>query len=150
MAMMFNCGQDWSFDMAMEDAAKAVALPLRHGVHRACESDGVALFTALKTSAKFFAEDFKARNNGRLYSKTEGYCGDAWISSGALDCVSDWYKDVYNQRPHFDSRVFAMLVGLPTGIDGIVGWCNGGDEGYLEGHARSARMYREQLQELAM
>ena len=145
MAIMINCATDWIFDLALADAKKATALPLTHGVHRHCESDGVALFTYLKTSARAFKEEFLARNNGHLYSDYEGYCGDAWLASGALHLVSDWYKDAYNQRPHFRKEVFAMLCGLPTGIDTIVAWDCQGIEGYLNQLADSARFMREEM-----
>ena len=146
MAIMINCAQDWSFDMALADAKKATALPLVRGVHRHFESLGVALFSHLKTSARAFEQEFRARNNGHLYSNFEGYCGDAWLASGALECVSDWYKDAYNQRPHFDKRVFAMLCGLPTGIDTIVAWGqHDGLEGYLNSLAHTAKYIREEM-----
>ena len=146
MAIMFNCATDWSFDLALADARKATALPMAHGVYRSVESEGEALFTYLKTSARKFAEEFKSRNDGHTYSPVEGYVGDAWINSGALDLVSDWYKDSYNQRPHFEKRVFAMLCGLSTSVDTIYSWGHrNGIEGYLESLAETAKAVREAM-----
>jgi len=122
MAIMFNCATDWTLDIAWADADSVKALPLRRGVR--CPknyTDGQKFMTWLKTSAKFFEEDFRARNNGHAHSNCEGWVGDAWLQS-ISDCLSDYYKDTYNQRPHFLKQYFAMMCGLPTSADVSIRW----------------------------
>lgn len=132
MAKMINCGIDWTSDLAYEDSKKATALPLRKGVRRACESDGVQLFQYLKTSAKFFMKDWAKKYGSKLYDNREGYAGDAWLRTLDMSWISDWYKDAYNQRPHFMYELFAMMVGLPTNADTTFTWTYHSLEEYVE------------------
>lgn len=97
--MMYNCATDWTFDLAWEDAKKAEALPLAHGVRRPNVSEGVQLFTYLKTVVKFTESD------GRPW-------GDGWEQNIDWGWVSDWYKDIYGQQPHFSDWYWRGLLGV--------------------------------------
>ena len=99
MATMFNCAVDWTFDKAFADAEKATALPMLRGVHRKCENDGVWLFTILKTAVKFAP-------------KTNTPWDDAWEELIDWGWVSDVYKEIYGQRPHFGDWYWRGLLGV--------------------------------------
>ena len=99
MAFMYNCATDWTFDIALEDAKKATALPMLRGVNRRCENDGVWLFTILKTAVKFAP-------------KTNSPWDDSWQELIDWSWVSDVYKDIYGQRPHFSDWYWRGLLGV--------------------------------------
>lgn len=103
MAIMFDCAIDWTFDLAYADAKKAKPYAMPHGVRASKnESEGVKLFRYLKTIVKF--------ENERLLN--EGYrpYDNPWRMSVDWDFVSDWYKDVYGQRPHFNMDYWCELL----------------------------------------
>ena len=122
MAIMINCATDWTLDLAWNDADSVSALPLRRGVRSAKNlTEDQKFMQWLKTSAKFFAEDWEAEHDGHQYDRYDGWVGDAWLNY-ISDCLSDWYKDTYNQRPHFRWEFFAMMCGLPTNADTVIRW----------------------------
>ncbi len=126
MAVMYNCGVDWTYDLAYEDAKKASALPLPRGVHRRCENDGVALFTYMKTAVK------------RTISDTPW--DDSWEEGIDWSFVSDWYKDAYGQRPHFGKWDWRGLLGVYQPFMGF---------GFsVEDSCKNARYMREHLASL--
>ena len=142
MAIMMNCAVDWTLDIAWADADSVNALPMRRGVHSASNlTEGQKFMQWLKTNAKFFREDWR-KKYGYDYDRYAGYVGDAWINS--LDCISDWYKDVYNQRPHFRYEFFAMMCGLPTDADTVIRW-----DRYDEFCRDEAKRHREELEKMA-
>jgi len=124
MAMMFNCAVDWTFDLAFADAQKATALPMRRGVRRRCENDGVWLFTVLKTAVK--------------YSVSTTPWDDSWEQNIDWGWVSDVYKDIYGQRPHFDKWYWRGLLGVYQSLRGFEG-----NRSFMEDKCRAAKWARE-------
>lgn len=104
MAIMINCATDWTFDLALADARKAKALPLSKGVR--CPKnmeEGVKLFTYLKTIVKFEGQ-------------SDTPWDEEWQRNIDWDYVSDWYKDIYGQRPHFSKWYWRGLLGVYQSI----------------------------------
>lgn len=144
MAIMISCATDWTLDLFIADMNKAKALPLRKGVHLSSKATSEEHFcTWLKTSAKFFLEDWLAEHDGRIYDRYDGYVGDAWLYQ-ISDCLSDWYKDTYNQRPHFYKEYFAKACNLPTNADILLFGSLGGSTPF-ENDLRSAKRNRERF-----
>ena len=136
MAHMICCATDWTLDLFMADMEKARPLPLKRGVHLPSSASCEECFcTWLKTSAKFFLEEW-LEEYGCKYAHCT-YVGDAWLDS-ISDCLSDWYKDTYNQRPHFHKEYFAMACGLPTNADTLIRWNNS-----FQRDMESAKRFRE-------
>lgn len=127
MANMVNCAMDWTFDKAYEDAQKATALPMLRGVNRRCENDGVWLFTILKTAVKFAP-------------KTRTPWDDSWEENIDWGWVSDVYKDIYGQRPHFTDWCWRGLLGV---YQPVVDFCPA--EETMRQYCENARYIREQL-----
>lgn len=94
--MMYNCAVDWTFDLALADARKASVLPLPRGVRRPQESEGVQFFTWLKTVA--------------ANSVSDTPWDDSWERDIDWGFVSDVYKDIYGQRPHFSNWYWRGLL----------------------------------------
>lgn len=141
MATIFNCAVDWTLDIAWADADSVKPLPLRRGVYSPKNyTEGQKFMQWLKTDAKFFAEDWMKLHDNKKYS-CGTWVGDAWLNH-ISDCISDYYKDTYNQRPHFMYEFFAMMCGLPTSADTIIRWDN-----FDEDCRESAKRHREQLTE---
>ena len=105
MAIMICGGNDWSFDRFAEVMDSVEALPMAHGVRPSANlSDEQRFCVYVKTAMKF--ADF---SDYRYIDET--------IKEVLYDMnFSDWYKDMFNQRPHFDW----MLVGALCGIHGTM------------------------------
>ena len=127
MAMMIDCGMDWTLDLAYEDARKATALPMMRGVTRRCENDGVWFFTQLKTAVKFAP-------------KTTTPWDDAWEQNIDWGWASDVYKDIYGQRPHFSDWHWRGLLGV---YQPMVDFCSPMET--MERDCEAVRYIREQL-----
>ena len=149
MAVMICGAIDWSFDEFVEDMRSVNALPMRRGVHSAKTLTERQQFCQhVKTMAKYFKEDY-AEDNGIYVKDSYEYIGDAfanYLKRGDM-CFSDWYKDLYNQRPHFQYQYGAMLCGLE--VFGEVGFCGDGWKDLMEHEIDIARRTREKLEELA-
>lgn len=140
MAMMMNCAVDWTLDIAWADADSVKALPMRSGVYSAKNlTEGQKFMQWLKTEAKYFREDWRAKYQYD-YDKYAGWVGDAWVDC-ISEVISDYYKDVYNQRPHFRYEFFAMMCGLPTNADTVIKW-----DRYDEFCRDEAKRHREMLE----
>ena len=131
MATMYGCAMDWTFDLAYADAQKASALPMPNGVYRHNETLGVQLFTYLKTCVKFAP-------------KTTTPWDDAWETDIDWSLVSDWYKDAYGQRPHFDNWYWRGLLGVYQPIRDLN---LRGQVGIMLDKAEDAKWLRERLME---
>ena len=101
MATMIPCGNDWSFDMFADAMDSVQALPMRRGVRPARNlSDAQILCVYVKTAIKF-ADMSDYRHI------------DTAIKEVLCDLnFSDWYKDVFNQRPHFDWVLVGALCNI--------------------------------------
>lgn len=144
MATMICGAIDWTLDIAWADADSVKAHPLRRGVHSSANmSDGRKFMQWLKTDAKFFAEDWRAEHDGHDYDRWDGYVGDAWLRHISMGGLSDYYKDTYGQRPHFDYEFFAMMCGLPTQGETTIRW-----DRYDEHCREQAKRVREMLADM--
>ena len=101
---------DWTFDMFMEDARMYKATPIK-GVHcRANASDRERFMTWLKNIVRDYKQAFKERYNvSGMYSDI----GDCFKRELSEMCFSDYYKDVYGQRPHLPAWFYIQAFGLP-------------------------------------
>ena len=116
MAIMINCGRDWTFDMFMEDAKLYKATPCK-GVHCPKDADYRQYFmTTLKNYARDFKEEW-FKTHEHLYDSYDGYIGDAFARSLYRFGFSDFYKEAYYQRPHLDTWYYVHAVGFPQSED---------------------------------
>lgn len=144
MAIMVNCAVDWTFDKFAEDMNSVKALPMRRGVRSASNlTEGQKFCQQVKTWAKFFKEDNLVYGN--TYTAGHEYIGDAF--KWELDCFSDWYKDIYGQRPHFPYQYISILCGLP--VSGEIGFCGGGYRELMQDHIKLTKMTRKKMEEMA-
>lgn len=143
---MINCATDWTFDKFVEDMMSVNPLPMRRGVHSPSTMSPRRKFCQyIKTEAKYFMEEYS--ENGTYVKNSYDYIGDAFAEYLDELLFSDWYKDVYNQRPHFDRAFVAMLCDLPVFYE--VGFCDGGKRERMENQKKYAKLYREELEKMA-
>lgn len=101
MAIMINCAMDWSFDRFADAMESVNALPMAHGVRPSANlSDEQRFCVYVKTALKF--ADF---SDYRYIDET--------IKEVLHEMnFSDWYKDTFNQRPHFDWCLVGALCDI--------------------------------------
>ena len=122
MTIMINCGNDWTFDMFMEDAKLYKATPCK-GVHCPKDADYRQYFmTAFKNYARDFEEQWR-KDHEYLYDLRDGYIGDAFSRELSRFGFSDFYKEAYNQRPHLDRWFYVHAVGFPQSEDTVRTFC---------------------------
>ena len=110
MAMMMNCGLDWTYDMYLDDVKK-------YSIEDKNSHNYNAYFTAvLKESVEKYVSDWKATHNGHLYDLYDGYVGDGFVRDNA-DWFSDFYKETYGQRPHLNMWFYVHPLNMPHGDD---------------------------------
>ena len=132
MAIMMNCATDWTFDLFADAMDSVQALPMAHGVRPSRSlSDAQVLATYVKTAFKF--ADFSD------YVRV-----DSTIREILLDMnFSDWYKDVFNQRPHFDYALIGALCGVHGSHYTSMMFC----ADPMGSAKHSAKLVREQLEQ---
>ena len=135
MAIMINCAMDWSFDRFADAMDSVNALPMAHGVHPSANlSDEQRFCVYVKTAMKF--ADFSD------YRHT-----DETIKEVLFDMnFSDWYKDTFNQRPHFDWWLVGALCGIYGSSYNIAKW---GCKNPIDTYKRMSYEVREALHERA-
>lgn len=131
MAIMINCATDWTFDLFMEDVELYKATPIK-GVH--CRKNASArekFIVWFKNYARDFKADFQSKNGGKIIAEncsyTAGlvYVGDFFIKDiYENSCFSDFYKDVYGQRPHLPMWYYIHAIGLSTCEDTFRTFCS--------------------------
>lgn len=130
---------DWTYDLFFEDSKLYKAMP-RKGVYpRRNASDRERFMIWLKNAVRDFRAEWKAagRNDWDL---RRGWIGDAFAAQLGKMGFSDYYKDVYNQRPHLETWYYVHAIGLPTGQDTIRMFCSSPIENAVE----SAKRIREE------
>ena len=111
MARMYNMAQDWTFDKFAEDAQLYKATPMKGVYPRRDASNREKFMTWFKGCVRDFKAQWMDDHEGHLYDLE--WVGDAF-SRELLDmCFSDYYKDVYGQRPHLDAWYYIHLADLP-------------------------------------
>jgi len=104
---------DWTYDIFMSDAEKYKATPQK-GVHPSRNaSDRERFMTWFKNCARDFIEEWMKSHNS-LYD--HGWIGDAFMKDFP-EGFSDYYKDVYGQRPHLSTWFYLRATGLPSSED---------------------------------
>lgn len=122
MAIMFSGRVDWSFDMFMEDVNRYEGR--RRGIHCSSKaSDREQFMTWLKTEANEFKAKWLKDHNGRLYDRYDGWAGDRFAMNLCKGFFSDFYKDVYCQRPHLPIWYYVHSVNLPMSEDTARTFC---------------------------
>lgn len=132
MAIMINCGRDWTYDLYLQDVKVYGMEDKSNG------EDYNAYFVAyLKRAAARFLEEWKKQHDGKLYD--HGYVGDAFANK-IREWFSDFYKDTYRQRPHLPMWFYVHPLGLPMSEDTARLFCaNPVDEAATEAnHARQS------------
>lgn len=128
MAMMFSGAMDWSFDMFVDAMNSVQALPMQHGVRPSRNLTDVQRFAVyVKTAIKF--ADFDA-----YYS-----VDDAILCTLEDMLFSDWYKDMFNQRPHFDWALVGALCGVYGSTYSIMVWDRRDPVAYYSARAKETR-----------
>ena len=128
MATMIMCGNDWSFDKFAEAMDSVEALPMARGVRPSANlSDEQRFCVYVKTAIKF--ADFSD------YRHT-----DETIKEVLYDLnFSDWYKDTFNQRPHFDWVLVGALCGVYGSMYNIMKWDMRDPIGYYKTRSKEVR-----------
>lgn len=117
MAIMINCGMDWTYDMFMEDAKAYKATPIK-GVHCNGKAECRERFmTWFKNLARDFKAEWDEEHGGRQYDRYDGYIGDAFARELRRADFSDYYKDAYGQRPHLADWFYVQAVRFPMNED---------------------------------
>lgn len=134
MAIMINCANDWTFDLFADAMDSVKALPLAHGVRPSANlTDAQKLCVYVKTAIKFANFD--------MYMHEEECIKD--VLNGMY--FSDWYKDVFNQRPHFDAYLIGALCGVYGSKYSIARWTW---DNPIEEHKRMAREKRDYFERI--
>lgn len=131
MAIMINCAHDWSFDLFVADCNSYKALPIKGVYCRQGASDNEVFISTLKRICNDWIRDntecFTVRginSSNCEYSYVE-YCDMAdalWSFLCNEVYISDWYKDIYNQRPHLDKDLYLWALGYHDLVDTLL-WC---------------------------
>lgn len=104
MATMICGAMDWTFDLFAEAMNSVEALPMERGVRPSKNLSEAQRFAQyVKTYIKFAMKGYET-----------DYCSWDYVVSRTLSDMnfSDWYKDVFNQRPHFSSDFVGALCGV--------------------------------------
>ena len=127
---------DWTFDLFAEAMDSVQALPMRKGVRPSRNlTDAQTFAVYVKTAIKF--ADFD-----RYY-----HIDDA-VKDALYDMnFSDWYKDVFNQRPHFGLYLVGALCGVTDSEYSIARWTY---DNPIQEHKNYAKQHREYLEKEAM
>ena len=135
MAIMINCAMDWSFDRFVDAMDSVNALPMAHGVRPSANlSDEQRFCVYVKTALKF--ADF---SDYRYIDET--------IKEVLHEMnFSDWYKDTFNQRPHFDWYLVGALCDIYGTMYNI---CRFSHKDPIQERKDYARETRERLEEAA-
>ena len=91
---------------------------------------------------KNIVRDFKAewaKTHEHDYDSCDGYIGDSFKQVLIDADFSDYYKEVYGQRPHLNSWFYIQALGLPMQEDVSRKFCARPVEDAME----SAKRYRE-------
>lgn len=137
MAIMINCGRDWTYDLYLQDVKVYGMEDKSNG------EDYNAYFVAyIKRAADRFLAKWKEQHDGKLYDCIYGWVGDAFARS-ITDWFSDFYKDTYRQRPHLPMWFYVQPLGLPMSEDTARMFCaNPVDEAAIEAnHTRQSMPY---------
>lgn len=146
MAIMVNFATDWTFDMFLEDCKSYKALPIKGVRCPKGASDRERFIASVKLHCNEFVKANRqafTNEHGRLLNYE---LGEALMQS--LDrnlYFSDYYKDVYNQRPHLDRDLYLTALGFGGLVNKLLwtGLSFQTMDNILDGYASSAKERRE-------
>lgn len=107
---------DWTYDLFIEDVNRYNATPRRGVYPRRNASEREKFMAWLKGCVRDFRSEWQASGR-RDYNDTYGWIGDAFAGELRAMCFSDYYKEVYNQRPHLNRWYYIHAMGLPMSED---------------------------------
>ena len=125
---MFNCANDWSFDQFVTDCNSYKALPIKGVYCRRGASDNEVFIATLKLICNEWIADNTQRftyvNECNRHSHVDYEEMGEWLWSYLCQKVyiSDWYKDIYNQRPHLDKDLYLWALGYHNIVNTLF-WC---------------------------
>lgn len=112
MAIMISCARDWTYDVFHTAMEQYEGTPQK-GVHcREDASDIEQFVTWFKNQARDFREQWLGEYNSE-YVFGIGWIGDAFEEDFDWDWFSDYYKDVFGQRPHLPRWYYIHPLGMP-------------------------------------
>ena len=146
MAIMVNFATDWTFDMFLEDCKSYKALPIKGVRCPKGASDRERFIASVKLHCNEFVEANKQAFTNEHGILLRYELGEALKQS--LDrslYFSDYYKDVYNQRPHLDRDLYLTALGFGDLVNRMLwtGLSFKTMEDILDGYASSAEKTRE-------
>lgn len=107
MAIMFNFATDWTYDLFAEDMVTYRPAPQGAHLSERC-SDRHHFINWFKTAAR----EFRAEWGDKDWIPCM-YIGDAFAEELRDNGFSDYYKDIYGQRPHLPMWYYVTLLELP-------------------------------------
>lgn len=128
---------DWTYDLFNEDAHNYEATDTNSNVY-GCDRESFMHW--FKNSAKRFVSEWKETHE-HLYDTYDGYVGDAFAATLRDGFFSDFYKDVYGQRPHLPLWYYVKAVGLPQLEDTSRMFCASPIEDAIEDAKRMRECY---------
>lgn len=136
MAIMINCATDWTMDEFAEDCKKYSALAIK-GVHCRKDASSREIFVrSLKRDfKKFLEEEGDSFSPYTHIDEKFRYFADKWL-------FSDYYKDVYGQRPHCPAEMYVVALGFKSDK---IRFCMPSAEADLEDYIKSAKRVKEQM-----
>ena len=145
MAIMINCAQDFTFDLFMEDASLYNQTPFKGVYPNPNSSDRKKFMVWFKNLARDFRNEWKAEYGDVGYVTGVGFIGDAFEYVLNESCFSDYYKDVYGQRPHLERWYYIQAIGMHHEEDVGRTFCSHP----VEDAIKSARYVRSVMEERA-
>lgn len=151
MAIMFNCAHDWSFDQFVADCNSYKALPIKGVYCRRGASDNEVFIATLKRICNEYIADNTQRftyvNERNGYTHVDYEEMGEWLWSYLCHeiYISDWYKDVYNQRPHLDKDLYLWALGYHDMVNTLLwrGMSFRTMDDIINDYERSAKRVRE-------
>lgn len=126
MAVMISCASDWSFDLFVADCNNYKALPIK-GVYcrQGASANEVFIATLKLICNEFIADNIKRftyvnERNGYTHVDYEEMGKWLWSYLCHEVNISDWYKDVYNQRPHLDKDLYLWALGYHNMVNTLL------------------------------
>lgn len=133
---------DWSFDKFYETCQTTKAIPIK-GVYPSSKASKEERFVAFLK--RDFA-DYIAKYES-LYDCRFVRIEDIFKAFANEYCFSDYYKDIFNQKPHLDTSFYLYAMGY-TNVGGLR-FCMQPFSVDIENALWSAKAYREYLLSLA-
>ena len=108
--------RDFTYDLFVRDMARYKGTPIK-GVHLSDRCNEKHHFIAwIKDMARDFKIEWEREHGIKFYDNYE-WQGDAFARLLKENNFSDYYKDIYGQRPHLDIWYYVTLLEMPQQSD---------------------------------